>query len=164
MTVLEDQWTPLFSDLESRVNEEGATRLMFQCVGELYDSALSNFNGEGAPGDMRPWNEETIQSPEYARLVERDLATLVRTDEERARCSGTKWQGVGGPHLKDSFEYAFDRNGCVLANTSEYASNHQNGEGVPRRPFFPVDESGNLMPFMEDRLKAIVEGHFTHAN
>ena len=110
--------------------------------------------------DMRPWNEELLVNEKYQRIIDRNFATLERTEEEREKCSGTKWQGGTGLHLKESFALSFDATHATVVNTSPYASNHQNGERVPRRPFMPVDEDGNLMPFMWSRIKTILDVHF----
>ena len=160
MTVLNDEWTPLFGELENRVSAEGRRRLLFQCIGEIFDSTLSNFNGEMESGDMRPWRNEMLVSKDYARTVERDFATLFRTEGERSLCLGTKWEGGTGQHLKDSFVVEFNSEFASLTNVSEYASNHQLGENVPARQFFPVDENQELMPFMVNRLQGILEAHF----
>jgi phage gpG-like protein len=160
VNILVDQWSGLFSELESKVNADGRRKLMFQVVGALYDSALSNFNGELSDGDMRPWHDEELRSAEYALLVERDFATLYRTEEERKNCAGTKWEGGTGTHLRDDFTYFFDSESAVLRNNSDYASNVQLGQGQPARPFFPVDENGDLMPFMQERLAGVVESYF----
>ena len=101
-----------------------------------------------------------LVNEKYQRIIDRNFATLERTEEEREKCSGTKWQGGTGLHLKESFALSFDATHATVVNTSPYASNHQNGERVPRRPFMPVDEDGNLMPFMWSRIKTILDVHF----
>lgn len=160
MTIIQNDWSGLFAELESKFSESGRAALNGEIALQLQDSALSNFGGEMASGDMRPWNQEQLLSPAYSRLVRREFATLVRTEEERDRTKGTKWEGGTGAHLKDNFSLAYDANSATLRNNSDYASNHQNGEGVPRRPFFPVDEAGNLMPFMWERIRVILDVHF----
>ena len=160
MNVTLDEWTPLFKELESRVSSAGRTKLLDKMIGEIYVSTLSNFSGEGGSGDMRPWPDELLQSEDYVRHVRRNFATLYRTDEEREWCFGSRWQGGTGLHLVESFQVNIGDNFASLTNVSEYASNHQNGEGVPRRAFFPVDESGQIMPFMESRLLQLADAHF----
>lgn len=160
MNVVLDQWTPLFEALAQKVSSAGRTQLLDKMIGEIYVSTLSNFSGEGGGGDMRPWPDELLVSEDYARHVRRDFATLYRTEEERKWCVGSKWEGGTGLHLVESFQVNIGNNFASLTNISEYASNHQNGEGVPRRPFFPVDVNGELMPFMESRLFEIADAHF----
>jgi hypothetical protein len=159
MTVIEDQWTPFFAELEEKVNSAGRTSLLTGCIDAVHESALSNF-GEFARGDMRPWYAEQLVSKSYARTVKRDFATLERSEEEREACEGTRWQGGQGAHLKDSFFTFGGGDSMSLANIADYASDHQNGEGVPRRPFFPVSEDGQLMPFMQSRIFQIADAHF----
>ena len=160
MQVIVDQWTPLFESLAQKVSSAGRVKLLDKMIGEIYVSTLSNFSGEGGGGDMRPWPSELLQSEDYARHVRRDFATLYRSDEDRGWCVGSKWEGGTGAHLVESFQVNIGDNFASLTNVSPYASNHQNGEGVPRRAFFPVDELGQLMPFMEQRLFQITDAHF----
>ena len=127
---------------------------------QVKDSCLSNF-GENASGDMRPWFHEELVSEDYSRTINRTFATLERTEEEREACEGTRWQGGEGAHLKDSFFTYGGSDSMSLVNICDYASNHQLGEGVPARPFFPVDENENLMPFMEARFETILNVHFS---
>ena len=159
MQVMADQWTPLFESLAQKVSSAGRTQLLTTMIEEVKVSCLSNF-GEWANGDMRPWNEELLLSKSYALLINRNFATLERTEEERDVCKDTEWEGGTGAHLKDSFFSYGGSDSMALVNICEYASNHQNGEGVPRRAFFPVDESGELMPFMEARLFELADAHF----
>ena len=160
MNVTRDEWTPLFESLAAKVSSAGRTQLLDKMIGEIYVSTLSNFSGEGGGGDMRPWPDELLQSEDYKRHVHREFATLYRTEEERQWCAGSKWEGGTGLHLVESFQVNIGDNFASLTNVSDYASNHQNGEGVPRRPFFPVDENGDLMPFMESRLFQLADAHF----
>ena len=160
MVIILDEWSPFFEELESRVSAEGRRKLLSQCIGEVYDSALSNFGGEMAPGDMRPWHNEGLVSNDYVLTIGRDFATLFRTENERWLCLGTEWEGGTGAHLKDSFVVDFNSEFASLTNISQYASNHQLGEGVPARQFFPVNENGELMPFMVTRLNAVLDSHF----
>ena len=160
MTVIQDGWTPLFESLAQKVSSAGCTQLLDKMIGEIYVSTLSNFSGEGGSGDMRPWPDELLQSEDYARHVRRDFATLYRTEEERKWCENSRWEGGTGLHLVESFQVNIGENFASLTNISDYASNHQNGEGVPRRAFFPVDESGQIMPFMESRLLQLADAHF----
>ena len=161
MQVIVDQWTPLFESLATKVSSAGRTQLLDKMIGEIYVSTLSNFSGEGGSGDMRPWPDELLQSEDYKRHVQRDFATLYRTEEERQWCFGSRWEGGTGAHLVESFQVNIGDNFGTLTNVSDYASNHQNGEGVPRRAFFPVDESGQLMPFMESRIFQLADAHFS---
>ena len=160
MNVILDQWTPLFESLAQKISSAGRVQLLDKMIGEIYVSTLSNFSGEVAGGDMRPWPDELLQSEDYKRHVRRDFATLYRWKEEREWCAGSKWEGGNGLHLVESFQVNIGENFASLANVSDYASNHQLGEGVPARPFFPVDENGELMPFMEARLFDLADAHF----
>lgn len=159
MNVVLDQWTPLFEALAQKVSSAGRTQLLDKMIEDVKTSCLSNF-GEFANGDMRPWHYELLLSEEYAHLIDRNFASLERTEEERKACKDTEWEGGTGAHLKDSFFTYGDSDSMSLVNICDYASNHQNGEGVPRRPFFPVDENGDLMPFMEARLFQLADAHF----
>lgn len=130
---------------------------MFQIIGDIYDSTLSNFGGEMANGDMRPWHEEMLKSEWYRKEIDRDFATLVMTEDERLKA-----HHKGGPHLIDAFVTTFDSNRASITNTVDYADKHQFGEGVPMRPFYPVTEDGNdLQSFMVDRMREILNLHFT---
>ena len=157
MQVILDQWTPLFESLAQKVANQ--SQLLDQMIGEVKTSCLSNF-GEMANGDMQPWYDEMLRSEDYAHTVKRNFATLERSEEERELCEETRWEGGQGAHLKDSFFTYGGGDSVTLVNICEYASNHQNGEGVPRRPFFPVDESGQLMLFMEQRFFQLADAHF----
>ena len=159
MKVISDQWTPLFDELSEKLNSAGRKSLLDEMISQVKVSCLSNF-GENADGDMRPWYHEELVSEDYKRHVRRNFATLYRSEDERENCMDSKWEGGQGAHLKDSFFSYGSGDSAGLVNISDYASNHQNGDGVPRRPFFPVDENGNLMPFMERRFSLILDAHF----
>lgn len=159
MTVVTNEWSGLFAEIEARINSDGRRSLLTECIDAVHESALSNF-GEFARGDMRPWYAEQLVSKSYARTVKRDFATLERSEEEREACEGTRWQGGQGAHLKDSFFTFGGGDSMSLVNIANYASDQQLGEGVPRRPFFPVSEDGQLMPFMQSRFFEIADAHF----
>ena len=163
MTVEKDEWSGLFAELEARINEDGRRSLLESAIEDVRVMTLANF-GEFGDGMMRPWHEETLLSESYKRVLRkasvRTVATLERDEDERDACRGTKWEGGTGAHLIDSFTIDCSGDSATLANTSDYASNHQLGKGVPTRPFFPVDEAGNLMPQMESRIFQLADAHF----
>lgn len=164
MNVVTDEWSGLFSELEARINDDGRQSLLTAAIEDVKVVCLSNF-GEVSDGMMRPWHEEALLSESYMatlrRATGRTVATLERSEDEREACEGTRWKGGQGAHLKDSFFTFGGSDSCTLINISEYASNQQDGEGVPARPFFPVDEAGQLMPAMESRIFQIADEHFS---
>ena len=160
MNVIKNEWSGLFAALEAKVSAAGRQSLLGEMILQVKDSCLSNF-GKNAAGDMRPWFHEELVSEDYSRTISRTFATLERTEKEREACEGTRWQGGDGAHLKDSFFTYGGGDSMTLVNICDYASNQQLGEGVPARPFFPVDESENLMPFMEARFATILNVHFS---
>lgn len=164
MEVINDEWSGLFASLIEKINEDGRRELLATAINDVRTMTIASF-GEFGDGMMRPWHDELLLSKSYIRTLKkasgRTVATLERTEEEREACEGTKWEGGQGQHLIDSFVIESDANSATLSNISEYASQHQLGEGVPRRPFFPVDEAGNLMPAMEARLVGILDAHFS---
>jgi phage gpG-like protein len=110
---------------------------------------------------MRPWHNELLVSDAYKRLIGRDFATLERTEAERAKTKGTKYEGGTGAHLKDSFVYEIGEDSASMTNTAPYADKHQFGNGVPYRPYYPIVKDGSrLMPFAEARQLEIVDEHF----
>ena len=144
MEILIDQWTPFFEELESRVNHDGRRRLLHQLIGDVYDVTVLNF---GPDGLARPEEWESL-TQRYAR--ERhggdQTPTLILTGE-----------------LKAGFVVELSDSSATLTNTIDYADLHQFGNSyakLPARPFYPIDENGNLTPYMEARLYAIVEEHF----
>jgi phage gpG-like protein len=159
MQVVRDDWSGLFSSLAAKASLAGRAKLLAEIIGDVKTMTLANF-GEMADGMMRPWREEQLLSENYKRVINRDFATLERSEEERSLCYGTKWEGGQGEHLKDSFIVYSDDSSASLTNFAPYASNHQLGEGVPRRPFFPIDETGELMPQMQKRILGIADSHF----
>jgi len=159
MTITKDEWTPLLKSLKEKISEQGRRRLLAVMISDIRLMTLSNF-GEMMDGSMRPWTNEMLVSKDYARQVGRLFATLVRTEDERARCKGTKWEGGTGEHLKDAFVTEIRADSASFTNTLDYASKHQNGEEVPRRPFFPVESNGELSNLAKQRQIEIVVEHF----
>ena len=160
MEILLDQWTPLFEGLAEKLNSEGRKKILWEIINDVKISAIANF-GEMASGPMRPWNQEMLLSKDYIRTIGgRQFATLERSEEERERCEGTRWQGGQGPHLKDNWAITIDDSAGTLTNLADYASFHQNGEGVPRRPFCPENEDGSLADFMVARIYERLDDHF----
>ncbi len=163
MNVVTDEWSGLFSELEARINDDGRQSLLTAAIEDVKVVCLSNF-GEFSDGMMRPWHEEALLSESYMatlrRATGRTVATLERSEDEREACEGTRWKGGQGAHLKDSFFTFGGSDSCTLINISEYASNQQDGEGVPARPFFPVSSNGQLEEFMEKRIFSILDSHF----
>ena len=145
MTVLNDEWTPLFGELENRVSAEGRRRVLMQMIGDVYDVTVLNF---GETGLARP--EAWAQLNEKYAEAKHDgnrTPTLILTGE-----------------LKKGFVVEFDSESATLSNSVPYATEHQFGESyqnLPARPFYPVDENGlTFTPFMVNRLQGILEAHF----
>ena len=164
MQIIIDEWTPLFQSLKEKVSPSGRRRLLRLMIGDIKTITKSNF-GIFSNGPMRPWADELLLSESYKQALRgsshRTAASLVRTEAERKSLRGTKWEGGTGTHLKDAFVMQVGGDSASLTNTCSYASNHQEGEGVPRRPFFPVDESGELTDFAAQRQEQIVREHFS---
>ncbi len=146
MNVLKDEWSGLFSELESRVSAQGRTRLLFQLIGDVQDVTMLNF---GATGLARPEEWSSLTSS-YAREFHdgNTTPTLILSGE-----------------LLNGFVHEVTSEYATLTNTVTYATDHQFGvayRNLPARPFYPVDESGaSFTSFMEDRLLAIVDSHFS---
>lgn len=160
MQITRDDWTPLFKSLKSKVSPQSRRQLLAKMLQDIDILTQSNF-GEMANGSMRPWHDELLVSEAYKRIIGRQFATLERTEAERQRAKGTKYEGGKGAHLKDSFVYEVTDDSASMTNTSPYADKHQFGRGVPYRPFYPIVKDGSrLMPFAEERQLEIVDEHF----
>ena len=83
--------------------------------------------------------------------------TLKLSPENHALVNGSEKQ------MFESFTVFADAQTGTLKNTAPYASFHQFGIGVPRRPFVPVEEDGIgiLTPYAEQQLQQILDDHFS---
>lgn len=105
----------------------------------LHELVLANFGiaGVDRPADWAPL------SPDYARKVGRQIATL--------HVSGA---------LKDAVKVGGSEGDSITVSVSDsdvpYATVHQHGGGnnIPARPYFPVDESGEVMPYTAGEVRA----------
>ena len=127
-------------------------RLMFQIIGDLQDISVLNF-GEVGIDRPEPWKELSKKYADNWKYGDATPNLILSEEKHRIRNGGKK-------HLIDSFVHTFDENGATLTNTAPYADAHQLGYGISRRAYYPVNESGELTPFAEERLKQIVREHF----
>ena len=144
MNILVDQWSGLFSELENKVNADGRRKLLWQMIGEIQDVTVLNF---GETGAGRPEEWPTL-SPRYA--------------EEYHEGDTTPTLILSGA-LRGGFVHEVTSESATLTNTVEYADSQQFGESylkLPARPFYPIDEDGELTPYMQERLAGVVESYF----
>jgi len=139
-----DQWSPLFAELQERVSAQGRRRLLFQLVGELQDISMLNF---GPDGEHRPQEWPRLREDYAINFHDGDQTpTLILTDT-----------------MRNSFTHSIGTNSATLANTAEYASEHQGGDAarnIPARPFFPVTMTGELTPYALAKFREILDSHF----
>ena len=154
MQVTVDQWTPLFKDLQSRINGQSRRKLLFQIIGEIQDITVNIFGDEGI---ARPftWRELT---PKYAhRWKYGDTTPTLKMSDEMHN----KRHPEGLPHLIDGFVHTFDENKATLTNVSPYADIHQFGGGRMFRPYYPVSQTGEtLSPYAMEKVREILDLHF----
>lgn len=145
MNVILDQWTPLFTELESRVNNEGSRKLLFQMIGDVRDVTVLNIG------------ESEIARPEVWPPLKQRYANKYHGGDT------TPTLVLTGA-LKEGFVVEVNSKTATLTNTVPYATAHQFGvayKNLPPRPFYPVDANGlTFTDYMQSRLNAIVEGHF----
>ena len=153
MTVLQDDWTPLFASLEEKVLEGRRRILLSQLAGAIVDVAQQNFGDEGID---RPWDWAML-AEEYALEVHGgdQTPTLILPDDEHEKLH------PGEPHMRENFNVELGSDFALITNLAEYASEHQEGKGNMYRPFFPVNLDGQLTPGMQQRLLGIMESHFS---
>ena len=152
MQVIQDDWTPLFKDLKSRLSASSRKRLLGDIIGEIEFITKQAFgvNGVNRP---KPWGD---LSEKYSKRIMRNRPTLVMSFAERMM-AGKK----DSPHLINSFFKYSNDSEASLTNISPYADNHQFGETIPARPFYPITEDGmSLTPYAERKLMDIMERHF----
>jgi phage gpG-like protein len=92
----------------------------------------------GEDGIDRP-SEWSDLSSKYAKRVGREYATLDLT----------------GNLLRSIRMETFDDHSTVYVNMDDcpYAARHQFGdEKMPKRPFFPIDENGEITPYARQRV------------
>lgn len=146
MNILRDDWTPLFQKLNERVSPQGRRRLLFQLIGELENISVLNF---GESGIARPL--------EWPRLKEKYAIEYHDADQ-------TPTLILSGD-LKNSFVHEIGTDSAKLTNTSEYASDHQEGDpskNLPARPYFPVTPDGQeLTAYAKERLLEVLDSHFS---
>lgn len=102
----------------------------------FHEIVLGNF---GIAGVDRPMSWAPL-SPAYAKKVGREIATLF----------------VSG-RLKDSIMVGGANADSITVSVSNssvpYATVHQNGgKNMPARPYFPIDENGQVMPWTESQI------------
>lgn len=139
-----DEWTPLFKSLKEKVSSAGRRRLLFQLIGDLQDISMLNF---GDHGINRPavW---AALSEKYAH--------------EKKKCNQTPTLILKGD-LLSGFVHQIGTDSASLTNIVEYADEHQFGvayKKLPPRPFYPIDDSGELTEFAKLRQAEIVRSHF----
>ena len=145
MTVELDQWTPLFNEIESRVNQDGRRKLLMRLIGDVYDVTVLNF---GETGIARPkkWKDLNEKYAKEKHEGNRTPTLILKGD------------------LKEGFEVEFNSEFATLTNNVPYATEHQFGEpykNLPARPFYPVDENGlTFTTEMVSRLQGVFESHF----
>lgn len=132
---------PNFDNLESSLRKDiervrvGVEQAMAE---RFFEIVRSNFGPSGVdrPQDWNPL------SPPYAKKVRRDYATLFVTGRLEA---GVKMETT--PEFSRVF---------ISDSDVSYASAQQWGEGehnLPARPYFPIDQSGNLTPFSQAEVE-----------
>ena len=153
MIVLQDDWTPLFSDLEERVSEGRRRILMSQLAGAIVDVTQQNFGDEGID---RPWDWAELSEDYAIEFHDGDATpTLILPDDRHEELH------PGEPHMRDNFNVEIGSDFATITNLAEYASEHQEGKGRMYRPFFPINLDGELTPGMQERLEKILDDHFT---
>lgn len=153
MQVTQDEWTPLFKYLKIRLSASSRKKLLGEIIGEIEFITKGTFgaNGKNRP---RPWDN---LSRKYSKRIKRNQPTLIMTFAERMLAS----KRSNSPHLINSFFKYSNDSEASLTNISPYADNHQFGETIPARPFYPITEDGmNLTPYAEKKLTGIMEKHF----
>lgn len=144
MRVTRNEWTPLFQSLKEKVSPQGRRRLLFQLIGDLQDISMLNF---GDHGINRPavW---AALSEKYAH--------------EKKKGNMTPTLILKGDLLA-GFVNQIGADSASLTNIVDYADQHQFGvayKKLPPRPFYPVDDSGELTEFAKLRQEEIVRSHF----
>lgn len=147
-----NQWTPALEELKSKIDEHGRKVLLSQLIGRFQQIAIWTF---GEDGENRPSVWPTLKRG-YANEYHGgdDTPTLLLSDEKHSLASS-------GPHLIDSFQISLSSEQASITNISPYADVHQFGLGaVPARPFYPLDEDGQLTPYAEQELNQVVVSYF----
>jgi phage gpG-like protein len=141
--ILQDDWTPLFATLEKKVSATGRSRLLSVMISDVYEVTYANF---GTSGQARPAEWSDLKMQYAADYHDGDTTpTLI----------------LNGA-LRDGFVHEVTEAYATLTNIVDYADKHQFGEGRMYRPYYPVTKDGeSFTPYMEQRLAAIVEKHFT---
>jgi len=144
MQVTRDEWTPLFKSLKEKVSAQGRRRLLFQLIGDLQDISMLNFGDKG------------IDRPAvWAALTEK----YAKEYKKGNRTPNLISKG----NLLAGFVHQVGSDSATLTNITEYADVHQFGaayKNLPARPFYPVDESGELTDLANQRQEEIVRSHF----
>ena len=144
MQIIRNEWTPLFQSLKEKVSPLGRKRLLFQLIGDLQDISMLNFGDKG------------IDRPAvWAALTEK----YAHEYKKGNRTPNLILKG----NLLAGFVHQVGSDSATLTNITEYADAHQFGVGyknLPARPFYPVDESGELTDLAKARQEEIVRSHF----
>lgn len=148
-----NQWTPLFQEIKSKLDERGKRLLLSRLIGTVQSITIETFGADGV-NRPEPW-------PELKRNYAQEwhggdtTPTLLLSDEKHSLAAGEQ------PHLIDSFTVDLTSQQATLTNVSPYADIHQFGLGViPARPFYPIDKAGGLTPYAESRLMQVTQDYF----
>ena len=141
---MQDQWTPLFSELRERVSLSGRKRLLYQLISEIQNIAQANF---GETGVARPIEWPNLKNKYAINFHDGDQTpTLILSGE-----------------MINGFVRQIGTDSATLTNVAEYASEQQEGnpsKKLPARPYFPVAANGDLTPYAIERLQEILDLHF----
>ena len=147
MTIVEDQWSGLFSELQNRVNAAGRQKLLLDLMTDVLTVTLANF-GKNGPNRPEEWPSLKIK---YAQEKHHGdtTPTLILSGELSDR---------------ESFQIVATGDCATMTNIVPYADEHQFGveyKKLPARPYYPVDSMGlTFTPYMVDRLARVVGWHF----
>lgn len=124
-------------DSQPLVRQETLNEIRLACQAAMatrfYDITMNNFGSGDGEDRPEPWVD---LSDNYARRVKRTYPTL--------ELHGDLITSV--TPVTDVLEYA------SVETNNPYALSHQEGvyeNNLPARPFFPIDQSGELTPYTE---------------
>lgn len=150
--ITKNEWSPLFSDLKRRISDDQRKILLSRIMGGIQDLTQKTM-GKSGQNRPEPWRVLTKKYADKWKNGDRE-PTLLMSDQMHALRNPTL------PHLIDSFLATVDSSKASLTNASPYADVHQMGmAAVPKRPYYPVDESGLTQP-AQDLIKEKLDCHF----
>src|SRR6478609_2754231 len=128
------------SSLEAALRE-ARTPINFAMGQKMREMVWGNF---GVAGVDRPMAWAPL-SPAYAKKVGREYATLKLTGA-----------------LKDAIAVGGAEGESITVSVSDadvpYSSVHQSGSRrMPKRPYFPIDDNGNVMPYTASQVTAAAQ-------